>query len=113
MKKGHDIQPFTVENLSRLLDCRYEGQGKTKVMGVASLEEAKEGDLVFLAGPKYLPLLEKSKASAAIIPLEIKYKRIPVIKSKNPYLTFIKAVDFFYMSGEGCASLWAGLVEMI
>jgi len=66
------------------------------IHGVSSLEKAKEGDLVFLALHKFRPLLEKSRASAAIIPVEEKYDRIPVIKSKNPYLAFIKAVELFF-----------------
>lgn len=87
---------LTVKKLSELLDCPFEGEGNTIIRGVSSLEKAKGGDLVFLSHPKYRPLLEKSRASAAIIPVEEKYDRIPVFKSKNPYLTFIKAVELFF-----------------
>jgi len=96
MKKPPDIPSLSIEELSRLLGCPYEGEGKTLILGISSLEKAKKGDLVFLVDRKYFPLLEKSQASAAIIPLQEEYRRIPVIKSKNPYLTFIKAVDIFY-----------------
>lgn len=85
-----------VKELSHVLNCPFEGEGKTMICGVSSLEKAKQGDLVFLAHHKYLPLLERSKASAAIIPFEEKYDRIPVIKSERPYLTFIKAVELFF-----------------
>lgn len=96
MKKPPKSPPLSVEELSRLLECAFEGEGKTPIHGVSSLEKANKGDLVFLAARKYLPLLEKSEASAAIIPMEMKYVRIPVLKSENPYRTFIKAVDLFY-----------------
>ena len=85
-----------VEELARLLNCPFEGDGNTEIRGVSSLERAKEGDLVFLAHRKYLALLDKSQASAAVIPAEEKYDRIPAIKSENPHLTFIKAVELFY-----------------
>lgn len=98
MKKPPDLvsSSLTVKELSKLLNCAFEGQGKTEIRGVSSLEKAKGGDLVFLAHHRYLPLLERSRASAAIIPAQEKYDRIPVIKAKNPYLTFIKAVKLFY-----------------
>jgi UDP-3-O-[3-hydroxymyristoyl] glucosamine N-acyltransferase len=96
MKKQHDFPSLSVEELARILGCPFEGEGKTPIQGVASLERAKKGDLVFLAQRKYLPLLEKSKASAVIIPAQEKYERIPVIKSENPYSTFIKVVELFY-----------------
>lgn len=98
MKKPPD-SPFsflTIKELSRLLNCPFEGEGDTIIRGVSSLEKAKEGDLVFIAHRKYLPLLEKRKASAAIIPVEEKYERIPVIKSEKPYLAFVKAVELFF-----------------
>ena len=87
---------MTVEELARLLDCPFEGKGETEIRGVSSLENAEEGDLVFLGHRKFRDLLEKSKASAAIIPTEEKFDRIPVIKSKNPHQSFLKAVEIFY-----------------
>jgi UDP-3-O-[3-hydroxymyristoyl] glucosamine N-acyltransferase len=87
---------LSVEELARLLNCPFEGDGGRVVRGVSSLEKAKEGDLVFLVHRKYLSLLEQSRASAAIIPAEERYGKIPVIKSENPHLSFIKAVELFY-----------------
>lgn len=90
-------QPFlTVKELAGLLGCPYEGNGETKIRGVASLEKAKEGDLVFLAERKYRPLLEATHASCAIIPEEESYSRIPVIRAKNPHFAFIRAVEIFF-----------------
>lgn len=86
----------TVKELSDLLDCRYEGDGTRLITGVASLETAEAGDLVFLAAPKFRGLLEKSSAAAAIIPPEESFRGIPVIFSENPQLTFIKAVELFF-----------------
>ncbi|MFP4081257.1 MAG: UDP-3-O-(3-hydroxymyristoyl)glucosamine N-acyltransferase [Candidatus Aminicenantes bacterium] len=98
MKKPPDSSShhLTVKELSRRLRCPYAGKGSTRIYGVSDLEKAKPGDLVFLAHRKYRPLLEKSKASAAIIPADEEHEKVPVIKSENPYLTFIKAVELFY-----------------
>ena len=96
MRKLRDSPSLSVEEIARILECPFEGEGKTPIQGVASLEGAKKGDLVFVAHQKYLPLLEKSKASAAIIPHQEKYEKTPIIKSENPYRAFIKAVELFY-----------------
>lgn len=87
---------LSVSKLAKMLGCAFEGEGNTPITGVSSLEKAEKGDLVFLIHKKFLSLMEKTKASAAIIPLEEKSSRIPVIKSENPYLSFIKAIDFFF-----------------
>ena len=99
MKKPHKKNPpfaVTVADIARLLDRPFEGDGETEIRGVSSLEKAKKGDLVFLAHPKYRELLEKTQASAAIIPREEKYERIPVLKSENPHLSFVRAVGLFF-----------------
>ena len=98
MKKQPEKNPpsLSVEELAQLLNCPFVGDGATVIRGVSSLEKAKEGDLVFLSHRKYLSLLERSKASAAIIPSEEQYDRIPVIKSENPHISFVKVVEIFY-----------------
>jgi len=87
---------LTVKELARLLGCPYEGDGEIQIAGVSGLEQAKEGDLVFLAHPRYRKQLEETRASAAIIPEEETFRKIPVLISKNPHLAFIRAVDFFF-----------------
>ena len=87
---------LTVERLARLLVCRFEGDGRTVISGFAGLENAREGDLVFLASPKFRKLLEGSPAAAAIVPPEEPFRGVPVILSETPHLTFIRAVEFFF-----------------
>ncbi len=87
---------ISVSELAKILNCPYKGMGSTKIYGVSSLEDAGEGDLVFLAHPKYRNLLEQTGASAAIIPVGEKFDKIPVIHSENPHLSFIKAVEYFF-----------------
>jgi UDP-3-O-[3-hydroxymyristoyl] glucosamine N-acyltransferase len=86
----------TVEEMARILACRFEGDGTRVITGVAGLETAEAGDLVFLASPKFRRLLEESKAAAAIIPPDESFRGIPVIFSENPQLTFITAVELLF-----------------
>ncbi len=98
MKRWHNTPPrsTTVDELARHLNCSYKGDGDTKITGISSLEKARGGDLVFCAEPKYRNLLEQTKAAAAIVAIDEKFDRIPTIHSGQPYVSFIKALDFFY-----------------
>ncbi len=93
--RPHEIC-LTVKELARLLGCPFEGDGETSIRGVASLERAQQGDLVFLSQKKFRAQLEATQASAAIIPQDEDFGKIPVLKSARPHLTFIKAVEIFY-----------------
>jgi UDP-3-O-[3-hydroxymyristoyl] glucosamine N-acyltransferase len=86
----------TVAELADFLGCPYIGNGDTVIRGISGLENAKKGDLVFLTKPKQQRFLEKTKASAVIIPAELDYDDLPAIKSKNPHRSFIRAIDFFF-----------------
>ena len=88
--------PIRVSALAKQLNCPYKGRGSTLISGISSLEDAEKGDLVFLAHRKYRSQLECTKASAAIIPTDEKFDRIPVIKSENPQFSFIQAVGYFF-----------------
>jgi UDP-3-O-[3-hydroxymyristoyl] glucosamine N-acyltransferase len=87
---------ITLGELARLLDCLFEGDESLPLTGVASLEKAQKGDLAFYSHPKYREQLDRTRASAAIVPQDEKVDEIPVIRSKDPYISFIKAVEFFY-----------------
>lgn len=88
--------PIRVSELAKQLNCSFEGKGTTLISGVSSLEDAEKGDIVFLAQKKFRGQLERTKASAAIIPVDETFDRIPVIKSENPQLSFIQVVGYFF-----------------
>lgn len=88
--------PIQVSALAKLLNYPYKGKGTTLISGVSNLKEAKKGELVFLAHRKFRSQLEQTKASAAIIPVDETFDRIPVIKSENPQLSFIQAVEYIF-----------------
>ena len=69
------------------------GDGNQLVSNIADVEQAKEGDLAFIIKKRSEPLLEKTKASCAVVPLQIKKANIPIIKCKNPNLAFKKAAE--------------------
>lgn len=76
------------------LDGELVGDGSIVIEGLAGIEEAKEGEISFVASPKYLQFLEGSKASAVIVSKGIKSSNKPVIRVDDPYLSFLKTVNF-------------------
>ena len=90
------FKPVTLEALARHLDLSFEGKKDTLIKGAASLTTAKRGDLVFLADKKFRALLQKSPAAVAIVPEDELPLPLPVIRSPNPYLSFVQALEIIY-----------------
>jgi UDP-3-O-[3-hydroxymyristoyl] glucosamine N-acyltransferase len=68
-----------------------------EITGVASLLEARQGDITFYGNPRYLAQLRVTKASAVIVPQEFT-EEIPgavLLKVENPSVVFAAAVATF------------------
>jgi UDP-3-O-[3-hydroxymyristoyl] glucosamine N-acyltransferase len=79
---------MTISDIVRLLDGELVGNGQMEITGCAGLKEAKEGDLSFLANPKYEPLAKESKASVIIVPRQTSLPGKVVIRVDHPSLAF-------------------------
>jgi UDP-3-O-[3-hydroxymyristoyl] glucosamine N-acyltransferase len=85
-----------LKDLAERLACPYEGGGDVEITGAAGLEPAGPGDLVFVAQAKFRPLLETTRASAAVLPPGIPFDRLPVLRSADPHRTFVLAATIFH-----------------
>lgn len=85
-----------LKEISKILSLPLEGDGEVEIKGVSSLENAKEGDISFYSDPKLKSFLETTRASALIVPEDLKFNRLPVLRAKNPYLEFAKLMSIFY-----------------
>ena len=56
---------MTLEELAACLGATVVGDGNTVITGVAGIEEAREGDVTFVANPRYRGKLLSTCASAA------------------------------------------------
>ncbi|MDQ6666582.1 MAG: UDP-3-O-(3-hydroxymyristoyl)glucosamine N-acyltransferase [Acidobacteriota bacterium] len=84
-----------LRDVAAALDCGLDGDGEIEIAGVAGLEQARAGDLTFLANSKYAPKVKHTKASA-ILSGERGKGSIATLVSPNPYLDFARAVALFY-----------------
>lgn len=88
---------YTLERLAELTNSEFKGNGDCQLSGVASLDEASEGEISFVSNPKYKKLLATSSASAVILsPALAKDHLRNVLINDDPYLTFAKVVSIFH-----------------
>jgi len=92
---GHAFQK-TLGEIARLVDGEVVGDGGLVITGLCGIREAKEGDLTFVANPKYLSFASQTKASAIITPLDISKLAKPIIRTENPSLAFAKVVSLIF-----------------
>ena len=89
--------PLRLSDIAEIAGGELVGDGEMVITGVAKIEEAKTGEITFLANPKYAKHLDQTRASAVIVPLntaDVGGK--PFLRSSNPYFAFMKVVSVFH-----------------
>ena len=89
----------TLDAVAKAIDGTVVGDGSVEIIGVAGIREAREGELTFLAHPRYEAYLDQTHASAIIVAENHLDCGKPLIQNANPYLAFLKAVRFFQGDG--------------
>jgi UDP-3-O-[3-hydroxymyristoyl] glucosamine N-acyltransferase len=82
--------------LAARLTATLEGDPQIEITGVAGIQDAKQGELTFLANRKYRIALAESKASAVLVAKEPVPVGMAALRSANPYLDFARAIEFFH-----------------
>jgi len=83
--------------IASTLGVRLEnGSPDTDITGVAGIEEARAGQLTFVANPKYAADAKTTSASAVIVGEGFPAIDTATLRSKNPYLAFAHAIELFY-----------------
>jgi len=85
-----------LRELAEKLGCRLVGDGEIDVRGLAPFDEAEDGDVTFVAHPRYLLKLEATRASAVILKEGVPSSSKPSLLASDPYLTFVRALRLFY-----------------
>jgi UDP-3-O-[3-hydroxymyristoyl] glucosamine N-acyltransferase len=84
-----------LSELAERLECRLEGDGDLDVHRVTGIEQASAGDVTFFANNKYLAELRRTSASAVILGEGGEVAPCAMLRTKNPYLAFARAVGIF------------------
>ena len=91
----------TLKELAEFVGGTVVGDPQILIRGIAGIKEAMEGEISFIANPKYLTLLPSTRASAVILSDKVKEdmdplcRRIASIRTSNPYLAFARILHLF------------------
>src|SRR5215510_6048261 len=85
----------TLKELAEFLQCTLLGDGTAEIAGVASLQSAKRGDLVFVEDTKNLPKAFASQATAVIAGefARLSTSDKPLLLVSQPRLVFARAAE--------------------
>lgn len=88
----------TAAQIAQLIQGHIEGNPETAVGGFGKIEEAQQGELTFLANPKYEPYLYETKASLVIINAEFVLQQpieATIIRVADAYQAFATLLEFY------------------
>ena len=86
---------MTLRELAERLECRLEGDGELEIARVTGIEDAGPSDLTFFANNRYAAELRNTRAGAVILGDSADAAPCAMLRTKNPYLAFAKAVALF------------------
>jgi UDP-3-O-[3-hydroxymyristoyl] glucosamine N-acyltransferase len=90
---------FTVSQIAALIGGEVEGDGDDTIIMLAKIQDAKKGQISFLANSKYEPHLYTTNASAVIVGKEFVPKekfRPALIRVKDPYNSFTLLLEEYH-----------------
>lgn len=86
----------SLNEIAQYLGGTVSGDGSVLIGGLATLDDAGEGTLTFLANPKYAAKVATTKASAVLMGIGGNTHGKNAIFHPNPYLAFAKLLTLFY-----------------
>jgi UDP-3-O-[3-hydroxymyristoyl] glucosamine N-acyltransferase len=86
-----------ISELAERTGARVEGlTDDIEITGAAGLDDATEGQVTFLANPRYTPRVNSTRASAIYLSEEAQTDRqIAILRVKDPYLAYTRALRIF------------------
>ena len=87
---------YRLSDIAGRVGGRLNGDGDLKIRGVAGIKEAGAGEITFLGNTRYEEWLEKTDASAVILPLEHPFNGRPSIQISDPYEAFREVAKIFH-----------------
>jgi len=88
---------MNLKELANMVGAELTGPADVDIQGAAGVREAMEGQITFIIGTNYLKDLERSSASAALVPMDTPAMRLPLLRVKNPRLAFARVLELFYV----------------
>jgi UDP-3-O-[3-hydroxymyristoyl] glucosamine N-acyltransferase len=91
---------MTLSELARLIGAQERGDGEIEVTGAGPLDEARAGEVSYVADSGRLEQARKSEAAALIVPLKLAENETlagrSLLVAKDPKLAFARAIAAFH-----------------
>jgi len=91
-----------LSDVAKMVDAHLDGDPAAEVRGLARIEDAGEGELTFLANPKYRKFLDTTRAVAVLVPGgesragSARPGGPALLSVGDPYAAFLRLADAFY-----------------
>jgi len=90
-----------LRDIATMLNAEIEGPDAIDIRNVSKIEDAREGEITFLANPKYNRYLESTRASAVIVSRTFKHAatahHVPtLLRVDDAYISFLKTLQKFH-----------------
>jgi UDP-3-O-[3-hydroxymyristoyl] glucosamine N-acyltransferase len=83
--------------IAAALHARLEnGSPETEISGLNGIDQAGPGELSFVSNPKYAAAARSTKASAVIVAEDFPAVPAAMLRAKDPYLSFARALELFH-----------------
>jgi UDP-3-O-[3-hydroxymyristoyl] glucosamine N-acyltransferase len=90
---------FTIRQISKMLNGQVKGDEDAKITMLAKIQDAKEGQVAFLANPKYEPYIYSTQATAVIVKKDFQPKKeikSSLILVDDPYISFTMLLEEYH-----------------
>jgi len=96
LKNSKNDIVYSLSELAEKTGAVLHGDGSVQIKGVAPIASAAEGEISFVANRTYAKHIPTTGASALVLDPDTDCGNLPVIRHRNPYLTFALIVDLLY-----------------
>jgi len=90
---------FTLDQIAGMLGGEVRGDGSQKINMLGKIQDAKEGQIAFLANPKYEQYIYTTKASAVIVQRDFQPKKeiqSSLVLVDDPYSSFTVLLEEYH-----------------
>jgi UDP-3-O-[3-hydroxymyristoyl] glucosamine N-acyltransferase len=90
---------ISATQIAQLINGRLEGDSSASVSHAGKIESGKQGDITFLANPKYLNYIYETKASIVIVSDDLVLEKpvhSTIIRHPMPYYGFCQVLDAYF-----------------
>src|SRR5258705_4532996 len=90
---------FTINQIAGMLKGEVQGDGHLKINMLGKIQDAKQGQIAFLANPKYEQFIYSTQASAVIVRKDFQAKKdiiTTLILVDDPYISFTLLLEEYH-----------------